>query len=70
LDGWRFRLRGVVPHQKTASERIRVVSHPAPWRQLVEELRVAAAKHDIVRFESGDQSVDDIKNVLPPSLLA
>ena len=66
MDCRQFGFRGTPPHEKSASECIRVVPQPAPWRQLAQYLRVAAAEHDIVRLQGGDQPINHVKSVLPP----
>src|SRR5580698_11224096 len=63
-------LWSVLPHQKSALESIRVVAEPASRWQLVQYLSVAAAEHNIIGLERGDQSGHHIKNVLPPHFLA
>ena len=70
MDRRQFGPRGVLPHEESAPERIRVVAQPATGRQLLEYLSVAAAEHNIVGLERGDQSVNHVKNVLPPLFLA
>ena len=58
--------RSGFPHEKSASESIRVITQPAPRRQVVEYLGVAATENDIVGLESRNESINHIKDVLPP----
>ena len=58
------------PQAKASPKRVAIVANSTFWRQLFQFLRVATSQHNFVRFESGDQPLDDIRNVAAPLLLA
>src|SRR5581483_6251905 len=62
--------RVLVPEEEAPAERILVRAEPHVLRQLVDELRVAAAEHDVVRLQRGRERGDRSDDILAPALLA
>src|SRR5262245_35573218 len=58
------------PEAVSAEERVAVVDAASPSRQTLEQLRVASAENDLVRFERGTEPRGHVGHVLAPPLLA
>src|SRR5262245_9308341 len=58
----------VLPQQKPARKRERVVSGPATWRDLIELVDITSSDDDFVEFENVDEQRDDFEDRLAPFL--
>src|SRR5262249_42539742 len=59
-----------IPEAEAAENRVLVVAAPAARWQLVELVDAAAAEHDLVRLDRGDEALDGLEDGTLPFLLA
>src|SRR4051794_7617512 len=61
---------GLVPEAEGADEGVRVRAQPRVRRQLLQQLRIPPAEHDVVGLERFAQQLDGLSHRLAPALLA
>jgi hypothetical protein len=54
------------PQTKPTTECVAIVACPAAWRDSFQPLHFAAAQHDLVRFDSGNQASNNFRDIASP----
>lgn len=59
----------LLPKAKSSEKCVSVVTHPTPWRQLIEMFHIASTHDNVVWFQRGDQAGHNVNDMTSPLCL-